>query len=204
MAPWQETARTDMNHHSSRHLGCTDIGRTVTGGEAVALLLRSHLIFTLTATQRDPEIGATLRGRLGGVSFVTAPGGGCLGAFASAFGLEAALGGLGWQRATEADSASAKSRNPQHLQKTTHSRLGRLLRRLLRSMSTEFSSPRGPGSSSRSSRISTQSARDSETRRPVSGPPLTRRGSGSGHRALTMRAASSYMSCRFLKTWWRC
>ena len=51
-----------------------------------------------------------------------------MGAFASAFGLEAALGGLGWQRATEADSASAKSRNPQHLQKTTHSRLGRLLR----------------------------------------------------------------------------
>eukprot|EP00913_Durusdinium_trenchii_P007384 g6943.t1 len=38
----RETARTDMNHHSSR----------------------SHLIFTLTATQRDPEIGATLRGRL--------------------------------------------------------------------------------------------------------------------------------------------
>ncbi|CAJ1455760.1 unnamed protein product, partial [Effrenium voratum] len=38
----RETAKTDMNHNSSR----------------------SHLIFTLTATQKDPEIGATLRGRL--------------------------------------------------------------------------------------------------------------------------------------------
>jgi len=75
----RETARTDMNHHSSR----------------------SHLIFTLTATQRDPEIGATLRGRL-------------------------------------------------HLVDLAGSE------RLKRSMSTEFSSPRGP--------------------------PLTRRGSGSGLR----------------------
>eukprot|EP00931_Biecheleriopsis_adriatica_P072108 TRINITY_DN4614_c0_g1_i1.p1 TRINITY_DN4614_c0_g1~~TRINITY_DN4614_c0_g1_i1.p1 ORF type:complete len:811 (-),score=166.73 TRINITY_DN4614_c0_g1_i1:1016-3448(-) len=38
----RETARTDMNHNSSR----------------------SHLIFTLASTQRDPELGATLRGRL--------------------------------------------------------------------------------------------------------------------------------------------
>jgi len=37
----RETARTDMNHNSSR----------------------SHLIFTMEATQRDDEIGATLRGR---------------------------------------------------------------------------------------------------------------------------------------------
>ena len=29
----------------------------------VSISARSHLIFTLTATQRDPEIGATLRGR---------------------------------------------------------------------------------------------------------------------------------------------
>ncbi|CAE8648241.1 unnamed protein product, partial [Polarella glacialis] len=38
----RETARTDMNHNSSR----------------------SHLIFTLATCQRDAEIGATLRGRL--------------------------------------------------------------------------------------------------------------------------------------------
>merc|ERR1719412_388370 len=38
----RETARTDMNHNSSR----------------------SHLIFSLCAIQRDPELGATLRGRL--------------------------------------------------------------------------------------------------------------------------------------------
>lgn len=38
----RETARTDMNHNSSR----------------------SHLIFTLSASQVDSEIGATLRGRL--------------------------------------------------------------------------------------------------------------------------------------------
>jgi len=38
----RETARTDMNHNSSR----------------------SHLIFTMEATQRDDEVGAVLRGRL--------------------------------------------------------------------------------------------------------------------------------------------
>eukprot|EP00928_Gymnodinium_smaydae_P029220 TRINITY_DN2206_c1_g1_i2.p1 TRINITY_DN2206_c1_g1~~TRINITY_DN2206_c1_g1_i2.p1 ORF type:complete len:1065 (-),score=271.91 TRINITY_DN2206_c1_g1_i2:168-3299(-) len=38
----RETARTDMNHHSSR----------------------SHLVFTLSTIQSDQEIGATLRGRL--------------------------------------------------------------------------------------------------------------------------------------------
>merc|ERR1712107_631694 len=38
----RETARTDMNHHSSR----------------------SHLVFTLTVVQTDPDVGATLRGRL--------------------------------------------------------------------------------------------------------------------------------------------
>merc|ERR1719203_2467915 len=38
----RETARTDMNHSSSR----------------------SHLIFTLTATQSDDALKATLRGRL--------------------------------------------------------------------------------------------------------------------------------------------
>mmetsp|Transcript_82266 Transcript_82266/g.145781 ORF Transcript_82266/g.145781 Transcript_82266/m.145781 type:complete len:615 (+) Transcript_82266:81-1925(+) len=38
----RETARTDMNHHSSR----------------------SHLVYTLTVVQGDPEVGATIRGRL--------------------------------------------------------------------------------------------------------------------------------------------
>merc|ERR1719387_1337960 len=38
----RETARTDMNHHSSR----------------------SHLIFTLNVTQHDRDAGATLRSRL--------------------------------------------------------------------------------------------------------------------------------------------
>jgi len=38
----RETARTDMNQHSSR----------------------SHLVFTLTVVQTDPDVGATLRGRL--------------------------------------------------------------------------------------------------------------------------------------------
>lgn len=38
----RETARTDMNHHSSR----------------------SHLVFTMSVVQGDPEVGATLNGRL--------------------------------------------------------------------------------------------------------------------------------------------